>query len=342
MSDDPGIMTRSMEEPDIYACISAMLVQEHHYLCHDYLNLSSRQPAHHNMTYGRCDPIDETCRSKMSEWCFHVVDCTNLRRETVSIAMGYLDRFLCSTSLRAEQARCDRKEYQLAAMTALYVAVKIFEPLEMDAGLVSKLSRGLHSAAEITRLEHEMLVALSWRMNCPSPYQICNFLLELLPETAQDVKPTLYDYCHFQTELATGDYAYVPLRRSVIAVASVLNALEGIDQQDLLIPDRMTFINSISRAVDYDICSPVVNAVRMRLLESFAKSSGFALPQAGLIPVIDSKPAECDTMFIGDETCLNSGKFDEFGESPVCISREMAISLGTDMHSSWDQEHNSM
>jgi len=342
MSDDPGIMTRSMEEPDIYACISAMLVQEHYYLCHDYLNLSSRQPAHHNMTYGRCDPIDETCRSKMSEWCFHVVDCTNLRRETVSIAMGYLDRFLCTTSLRAEHARCDRKEYQLAAMTALYVAVKIFEPLEMDAGLVSKLSRGLHSAAEITRLEHEMLVALSWRMNCPSPYQICNFLLELLPETAQDVKPTLYDYCHFQTELATGDYAYVPLRRSVIAVASVLNALEGIDQQDLLIPDRMTFINSISRAVDYDICSPVVNAVRIRLLESFAKSSGFALPQAGLIPVIDSKPAECDTMFIGDETCLNSGKFDEFGESPVCISREMAISLGTDMHSSWDQEHNSM
>ncbi|KAL7486294.1 hypothetical protein ACHAW6_011886 [Cyclotella cf. meneghiniana] len=342
MSDDPVIMTRSMDEPDIYACITAMLVQEHHYLCHDYLNLSSRQPAHYNMTYGRCDPIDETCRSKMSEWCFHVVDCTNLRRETVSIAMGYLDRFLCTSSHRAEQARCDRKEYQLAAMTALYVAVKIFEPLEMDAGLVSKLSRGLHSAAEITRLEHEMLVALNWRMNCPSPYQICNFLLELLPETAQDVKPTLYDYCHFQTELATGDYAYVPLRRSVIAVASVLNALEGIDQQDLLIPDRMTFINSISRAVDFDICSPVVNAVRMRLLESFAKSSGFALPQAGLIPVIDSKPAECDAMFIGDETCLNCGKVDEFGESPVCISREMAISLGTDMHSSWDHERNSI
>jgi hypothetical protein len=330
-TDSRAKMTRSMEEPDIYNCISAMLAQEHYYLCHDYLNLSHRQAAHHSMQFERCDPIDETCRSKMTEWCFHVVDCTNLRRETVSIAMGYLDRFLCSSSLRAEQARCDRKEYQLAAMTALYIAVKIYEPLEMDAGLVSKLSRGLHSAGEVTRLEHEMLVALSWRMNDPSPYQICNYLLELVPENAEDVKPTLYDFCHFQTELATGDYAYVPLRRSVIAVASVLNALEGINQQDLLIQNRMSFINSLSRAVDYDICCPVVNAVRVRLLESFAKSSGFALPQAGLIPVTDSMPAAAtlqECMSLGDEGCFCE-KYDECGEeSPVCIWKEMAISLG--------------
>lgn len=137
------------------------------------------------------------------------VDCTNLKRETVSIAMGYLDRFLCSSSRRAEQARHDRREYQLAAMTALYIAVKIYEPLEMDAVLVSRLSRGLHTAEEVTTLEHEMLVALGWKMCDPSSHQICNYLLELLPEEALDVKPTLYDFCHFQTELATGDYGKI-------------------------------------------------------------------------------------------------------------------------------------
>jgi hypothetical protein len=224
-------------------------------------------------------------------------------------------------------------------MTALYIAVKINEPLEMDAGLVSRLSRGLHSAAEITRLEHEMLVSLGWRMNDPSPYQICNYLVELLPDNAIDVKPTLYDFCHFQTELATGDYAYVPLRRSIIAVASVLNALEGIKHEDILMQDRMNFISSISRAVDYDICCPVVNAVRVRLLESFENSSGFALPQAGLIPVTDgdSKPASSlqDSLSCAGDSCFD--KYEDF-ESPVCVSKEAAVSLGGNMDSSWDQE----
>lgn len=258
--------------------------------------------------------------------------------------MGYLDRFLCSSSLRAERARHDRREYQLAAMTALYIAVKICEPLEMDAGLVSKLSRGLHSAEEITILEHDMLVALSWRMCDPSSYQICNYLLELLPEEALDVKPTLYDFCHFQTELATGDYAYVPLRRSVVAVASVLNALEGIAQEDLQLDERMKFIDAISRAIDYDICSPLVNAVRIRLLESFAKSSGCELPQAGLMPATESKPeAYNDTMpssMIGEEDgiCLDTVKYYDDVESPVCV-KEMSISLE---NAKWNNEHNSI
>jgi hypothetical protein len=279
--------------------------------------------------------------------CFHVVDCTNLRRETVSIAMGYLDRFLCSSSLRAEQARRNRKEYQLAAMTSLYIAVKIYEPLEMDAGLVSRLSRGLHSAAEITTLEHEMLVALSWRMCDPSPHQICNYLIELLPDEAVDVKPTLYDFCHFQTELATGDYAFVPLRRSVVAVASVLNALEGINQQELLFNERMGFIDSIARAVDYDICSPLVNAVRVRLLESFAKSSGCELPQVGFMPATDFKlAASQDAMsssMRGEEEdgyCPDGDKYDECTESPVCV-KEMSVSLENG-NMGWDNEHNSI
>lgn len=336
-------MARTMDAPDIYDCISTMLTQEQYYLCHDYLNIG-KHSAHHMMQFDRCDLIDETCRAKMTEWCFHVVDCTNLRRETVSIAMGYLDRFLCSSSLRAERARRDRKEYQLAAMTSLYIAVKINEPLEMDAGLVSRLSRGLHTAAEITALEHEMLVALSWRMCEPCPHQICNYLIELLPDEAIAVKPTLYDFCHFQTELATGDYAYVPLRRSIVAVASVLNALEGINQQELLFEERMRFVDSVTRAVDYDICSPLVNAVRIRLLESFAKSSGCELPQIGLMSA-DSKPAASHDVMSSslrseeDGNCQDGAKYDEF-ESPVCV-KEMSVSLEND-NLGWDNEHNSI
>lgn len=37
---------------------------------------------------------DETCRLKMSEWCYKICDYLGASRETVAIAFNYLDRFL--------------------------------------------------------------------------------------------------------------------------------------------------------------------------------------------------------------------------------------------------------
>ena len=106
------------------------------------------------------------------------------------------------------------------------LAVKLREPFEMDASLMSRLSRGIHSAEEITTLEYEILIALQWKVNGPTPVQFVNHILELLPASAQSVAAILYEHSHFQTELAVGDYAFVPyVPQSTVAVASILNSL---------------------------------------------------------------------------------------------------------------------
>ena len=197
-------------------------------------------------------------------------------------------------------------------MTSLYIAVKIREPFEMDASLMSRLSRGLHSAEEITALEYDILIALQWKVNGPTSLQFVNYLLELLPEPIQSVAPTLYEHSHFQTELAVGDYAFVPfIRESTIAVASILNSLGGIEQESILYQEFITFIRSVSNAFNLDIDSDLVNAVRERLLESFAKSSGYELK--AVVPIPRTVP-------------LNE-KINAFEESPACVSKEMAITL---------------
>lgn len=137
--------------------------------------------------------------------------------------------------------------------------------------------------------------------------------------------------------------AYVPLRRSVVAVASVLNALEGITKEDMVLDERMDFIDAITKAIDYDICSPLVNAVRVRLLESFAKSSGCELPQAGLMPATDSKPEACNEAMSSsmrgeeEDVGLDTAKYYEDVESPVCV-KDMSVSLEND---TW-RDHNSI
>jgi hypothetical protein len=158
----------SMIQEDLYSVLAAMLRQEEEYECHDYLEFDDTK-------------IDETCRTKMTEWVFQVVDCTRLQRETASVSMSYLDRFMCTSSPTAKKARLDRKEYQLVVLTTLYIATKIFEPFAMDASLVSKLSRGVHSEEEIIALEYEILVALQWKVNgklaSPLHYCICTLCL---------------------------------------------------------------------------------------------------------------------------------------------------------------------
>lgn len=300
---DQANSDRTMDEQHVFDCISAMLRQEEHYLCHDYLDIQVAATQHPS----NGDAIDETCRSKMCEWIFHVIDSTRLQRETASVAMGFLDRFLASSSEQAEYAKSNRKEYQLAAMTCLYIAVKIREPFEMDAALMSRLSRGVHSAEEITSLEYNILIALQWKVNGPTPIQFVNHILELLPDSARSAAPTLYEHSHFQTELAVGDYAFVPyLRQSTIAIASILNSLGGIERGSFPFDECIQFIQVISSAFDLDIDSPLVNAVRGRLLESFAKSSGYELSQAAM-------PIPTHNMSLKGVSA--------FEDSPTCVSK---------------------
>lgn len=115
--DEESSCRRAKDDQHIFDCISAMLRQEEHYLCYDYLDSQVV-----GVALRKKDAIDESCRSKMSEWIFHVIDSTRLQRETASVAMHYLDQYLCTSSERAARARFDRKEYQLAAMTCFYVA----------------------------------------------------------------------------------------------------------------------------------------------------------------------------------------------------------------------------
>ncbi len=141
-----------MQEEELHSVLSAMLRQEEDYQCQGYLDIDDTQ-------------VDEVCRTKMTEWVFQVVDCTRLQRETASVSIQYLDRFMCTLSPSAIRARQDPKEYQLVVLTTFYIATKIFEPFAMEASLVSRLSRGVHSEVEIVALECEILVALQWRLN---------------------------------------------------------------------------------------------------------------------------------------------------------------------------------
>ena len=160
--------------------------------------------------------------------------------------MSYLDRYLCSRQGRS--ALANRKEYQLTAMTALYIAIKIHEPLEMETALLADLSRGCYEEMEFVHKEEELLQALKWRVGGPTALAFIQHFLALMPDTVHPaVIEAIMEYARYQTELAISEHSLVDTPPSEVALAALLNAMEGMDI-NLLPPKSQTkFIRTIEK-----------------------------------------------------------------------------------------------
>mmetsp|Transcript_30592 Transcript_30592/g.52235 ORF Transcript_30592/g.52235 Transcript_30592/m.52235 type:complete len:346 (+) Transcript_30592:257-1294(+) len=286
-------------DEELHQTISAMLQKEEHYACRpDWLERGSgsSRTANKSRTKKQRIPggggsggsvgsgsgsssaiIDASCRAKVCRWIFRTVAHAGMSRETAMIAMSYLDRFLWSKKtsrrtkaqqLRMERARRDRREYQLVAMTSLYVAIKIHESsIEMDARTMSRLSRGFHSAQDILSCEREMLPCLQWKMNGPTSYQFIHYILELLPDaTDLNAALKLYAGSRRQVELSVQDHVFVPIKRSTVAVAAMLNSLDEIDSIDFSSEERAEFLQRLFESFDLEEDCPLLRLVRKRLL----------------------------------------------------------------------------
>lgn len=230
-----------MDASEVADRIKAMRKQEQTtYFCTDYLKDNAKQ-----LRKAR-KPVDEECRVKMCEWCYQVVDFCKFRRETVSISMSYLDRFLGTR--KGRYALLDRKDYQLVAMTTLYMAIKLHEPLEMETSLLADLSRGAYNEVEIMNMEQSVLDALNWRIQGPTVLAFVQHFLALLPDSVPPAVATaIMDYARFQTELVTPNYSLVACQQSHVALAAILNAIEGMDQSMLSLREQGAFLRTVEK-----------------------------------------------------------------------------------------------
>jgi len=202
-------------------------------------------------------------------------------------------------------------------MTSLYMAIKLNEPLEMETSLLSELSRGCYTDAEIAQMEMDMLDALDWRVSGPTALGFVSHFLALLPArvSANPMIPaTLLDFCRYQTELATGDYHFATKRPSTVAMASLLNSMEAIDNAYFAPLQRSIFLQTLLESSGVYPDAPEVNDARTRLMTSFRKSSGYELRHVASQLCLGAREnaAEASKMQDSEGSSVDS--------SPVCVA----------------------
>ena len=205
----------------------------------------------------------EIWREKICEWCYQVVDYFNLNRETVAVALSYLDRYLATRHV-------NKRIFQLAAMAALYLAIKLYEPAVLRISSLIKLSRGYFKVEHIAAMEKSILQALSWRVHPPTSLAFARYFMHLLPfDCSQSVKHGIMETTRFLTELSVCDYFFITHKPSSIAIAALLNAIELTNSSKLSTKQKQKIIDAISVDVHLDMNPDKVMECRTRLREMY-------------------------------------------------------------------------
>lgn len=206
---------------EVIDSIIAMKSQDVTYRCQDYLGRRRKTNLTGSMDNQQEELLDGCCREKMCEWSYRVCDHFRTNREIVAFSFSFLDRFV-------DKCSCDRTAFKLAAMTSLYMAVKIFNSKQISIASLAELSRGEFDVKHVSEMERIILETLNWRMNPPTTQSFIQQIYPLLGIEDETVRVALYNMAQFFSEVCIYDYELVTQDRFLIALACILNSIEGL------------------------------------------------------------------------------------------------------------------
>ena len=244
--------------------------------------------------------ITELWREKICEWCYQVIDHFDFSREVVSIAMNYLDRYLATKIV-------NKKVFQLAAMTALFLAVKLHERSKLSMSSMIELSRGCFTVNQMAAMEISLIRSLRWNLHPPTSQSFVQRFLLLLPSTGvnSDILYDVLELSRFLTELSVIDYFFVSHRPSKVALAALANAMEDI--ASVPVDAQIQFAEILRSQYDIDVVSS------SSILECRRRLRALCALQGNLAATNGSS--------------LSSPSSDQhgLGASPVCVSYGVSV-----------------
>eukprot|EP00549_Striatella_unipunctata_P001612 CAMPEP_0118706274 /NCGR_PEP_ID=MMETSP0800-20121206/20447_1 /TAXON_ID=210618 ORGANISM="Striatella unipunctata, Strain CCMP2910" /NCGR_SAMPLE_ID=MMETSP0800 /ASSEMBLY_ACC=CAM_ASM_000638 /LENGTH=311 /DNA_ID=CAMNT_0006608751 /DNA_START=38 /DNA_END=973 /DNA_ORIENTATION=+ len=263
--------------------------------------------------------LNEESREKMCLWTFQVADFCDLKRSTVGVAMNFLDRFMCTKTGR-RQIR-NKKSYQLAAMTSLYLAIKLFDTIEIEVEFMAEMSRGAYEADQIVEMEKHILDGLQWRTHGPTALTFVEHFMSLLPCSVDDsVAAAIMEQARYQTELAVCDYDLVQKKPSEIGLAAILNAMESLDGVSMPLNTRKCFVSMIEEYCDGMRCESVSN-IRECLEMLLTSAVGASIERVMEGRVFEFSKGQMSSGSSGEEEWRGIRSDNGEESSPVCVSR---------------------
>ena len=205
---------------------------------------------------------------------YSTIDICQFDREIVAVSISIMGRFLSTQNVIAQRALQDRDEFQLVAISALYMTIKIHNKMFLSSGFFADVSQGIYTIEEIEDMELAILQGLSWRIYAPTSIQMVYNILSLvlpnvnLPESTWGY---ILDEVRYQTEVSLQNYNLSSKQRSsTVAMAAIFNAVLQLNDKQ----DQQSILRALSAQLlmsyDFDFQAIMATVRRMRHPEMVA------------------------------------------------------------------------
>jgi hypothetical protein len=257
----------------------AMIKQEITHSCRDYLNygeddgededcIREKQLTSNDHASGSGQKLTAEDREQIVDWCYGVIDVLQfqLARSNVAVAMSIADRFMSNPNrllinqftpylFSPQEIMYDRTMFQLLAVSALYIAIKINEQVIFSAEKFAEVTHDMYTVEEIEAMERAILECLAWKVSAPTALEVGYIVLELMIPQVQDVSElnnelmgSIVEDLAFQIESAVRDYHLATQRTSTIAIMALLNAIKYNEKMSRIV--RQRYLNALSNVLE--------------------------------------------------------------------------------------------
>ena len=215
-------------------------------------------------------------RRALCSWSYEIIESlSNINSEVACIGMSYLDRFMATSSPMAKAALSTRHQYQLATVACTVIAIKNRGGIKhLGSDFVAKVvCHELYTKDELDDMEMEVLNALSWRLNGPSPHEFIDALVGLLPPDNASSSLLLSKHSKRQVDDAVLEYDLALQSSLALAYAAILTSLKtSSNLVDRLCP--MDLINWITN-IDSIMAGSRMDQIFLKGLEDIIKITYF-------------------------------------------------------------------
>merc|ERR1719361_446021 len=153
-------------------------------------------------------------------------------------------------------------------MTSLYMAIKLFEPFELDISGMVIFCKKAFKIKDFAQMENDILSALNWRVHGPTVTSFLEYFFALIPTTStqnRSVWQEIIQKSKQYIELTLDDFFFVTQKPSTCAIAIISNSLKHIPRDLLNATERFNFFLQIANASKIDIRSQEIILATKRL-----------------------------------------------------------------------------
>lgn len=187
----------------------------------------------------------------------------NEPRAVVYVAMNILDRY-SATKMQDDEIFVG-KSYKIAAMTAIYLAIRVAGRNNLQVADLIRASRGNFGVHDVSATGKSMLQCLTWGVRIVTPHDFVDAILQCLstkvPEAA---KTSLRESAMYLVELSVYDAYFTKMCASKVAMAAMLNVAEKT-VDDFTSTELAAFCDALSEATHTGLDSAEMRSIKSRL-----------------------------------------------------------------------------